>query len=166
MQQINTFHYWKLSFRSQKYAETRNTSKFWISCFNVFYVAGVYFFFLSSTCFGAAFKSLVSLSCSVSLTCLNYSLIKSKMCLESVLLDTCAQGASLLMEHLGDIVQGTATAVWGLWERNSVDALSGCSPSIWVPVRCPEWLTSTCQSCKLWRAKCSRCCKNSFPSRH
>lgn len=76
MQQINTFHYWKLSFRSQKYAETRNTSKFWISCFNVFYVAGVYFFFLSSTCFGAAFKSLVSLSCSVSLTCLNYSLIK------------------------------------------------------------------------------------------
>lgn len=79
IQQINTFHCWKLSFCSQNYAETRNTSKFWVSCFSVFYVAGVYFFFLSSTCFGAAFKSLLSLSRSISLTCLNYSLIKSKI---------------------------------------------------------------------------------------
>jgi len=42
-------------------------------------MTGVYFFFLSSAFFRAAFKSLVSLSCSISLTCLNYGLIKSKI---------------------------------------------------------------------------------------
>lgn len=79
IEEINTFHYWKLSFWWQNYAESGNTSKFWVSCFSVFYMAGGFFSsFFFPMGFGAAFKLQVS-SCSISLTCLNCGLIESKI---------------------------------------------------------------------------------------